>query len=63
MDAKICQVQIGMTIGVNCVIMSQEKKVTYTKVVIDHGNPSAAIRNVEKCVRNPVINAKKLQFA
>ena len=58
---KICQLQLGMMVGVNYVIMSQGKRGLTIRiyVIMEHGN-SAAIRNVEKCVRNPVINARNL---
>ena len=48
-----------MIIGVNYVIMSQGKRALTIRiyVIMEHGN-SAAIRNVEKYVRNPVINAR-----
>ena len=51
-----------MMVGVNYVIMSQGKRVLTIRiyVIMEHGN-SAAIRNVEKYVRNPVINARNLQ--
>ena len=56
---KICHLQLGIIIGVNYVIMSQGKRALTIRiyVIMEHGN-SAAIRNVEKYVRNPVINAR-----
>ena len=56
---KIYQLFIGMMVGVNYVIMSQA--IWVGQVVMKHGN-TAAIRHVEKYVKNHVTNANNFTF-
>ena len=57
MIAKICLLLIGMIIGVNYVIMSQEKLLAIGKVVRIHGN-TVIIKNVKKHVKNLAMHAQ-----
>ena len=57
MIAKICPLQIGMIIGVNYVIMSQEKSLAIGKVVRTHGI-TVMVKNVKKHVENLATHAQ-----